>query len=46
MLGFTLYYQGELNYYESISKETLGNAFVLFLEMGIIEKRVIDDKGK
>jgi hypothetical protein len=45
MLGFTLYYKGELTYYESVSKETLSNGIQLFLSMGVIEKHSVDEKG-
>jgi hypothetical protein len=44
-LGFTLYYQGELNYYESVSKETLANALLLFTDMQIVQKQAVDSKG-
>eukprot|EP01116_Phalansterium_solitarium_P014691 TRINITY_DN32477_c0_g1_i1.p1 TRINITY_DN32477_c0_g1~~TRINITY_DN32477_c0_g1_i1.p1 ORF type:complete len:702 (-),score=291.97 TRINITY_DN32477_c0_g1_i1:120-2225(-) len=44
-IGFTSYYEGELNYYEAISKETLGNALDLFLGMSVVERRVINTKN-
>ena len=45
MLGFTLYYEGELSYYESISKEAISNGIELFLTMNIIVKHTVDEKG-
>eukprot|EP01114_Cavostelium_apophysatum_P020927 TRINITY_DN7157_c0_g1_i1.p1 TRINITY_DN7157_c0_g1~~TRINITY_DN7157_c0_g1_i1.p1 ORF type:complete len:731 (+),score=200.79 TRINITY_DN7157_c0_g1_i1:88-2280(+) len=44
-LGFTLYHQGELSFYESISKETLSNALRLFLQIGVIDKQMINETG-
>lgn len=45
-LGFTLYFQGDLSYYEGVSKETLLNAKLLFYEMNVLEQQIIDSKGK
>lgn len=45
-LGFTLYYEGDLGYYEGISKETLNNAMTLYLSLGVIEKQIIDTKSE
>ncbi|CAG8507080.1 11866_t:CDS:10 [Ambispora leptoticha] len=36
LFGKTLYYQGDLSYFEAISKETLKNAFIRYEHMGII----------
>lgn len=44
-LGFTLYYQGELSYYESVSKDTLTNSLQLFITIGVIEKVVVNTTG-
>jgi len=44
-LGFTLYFQGELSYYEGVSKETLLNAKLLLYEMNVLEQQIIDSKG-
>lgn len=44
-MGFTLYYEGELSYYESISKEALANGLELFISMNIVSKHTVDDKG-
>ncbi|KAJ3150380.1 hypothetical protein HDU89_003160 [Geranomyces variabilis] len=35
-LGKTLYYEGDLSYFESINKETLKNAMARFKDMGVI----------
>jgi hypothetical protein len=43
--GETLYYEGELNFYESVSKETTKLALTRFYERKVIVKRVINDKG-
>lgn len=43
--GETLYYEGELNFYESVSKETTKLALTRFYERNVIVKRVINDKG-
>lgn len=43
--GETLYYEGELNFYESISKETTKLALTRFYERKVIVRRVINDKG-
>jgi glycerol-3-phosphate O-acyltransferase len=37
-LGQTLYYSGDLTYFESINKETLNNALNLLIEMNVLEK--------
>ncbi|CAG8448350.1 4975_t:CDS:10 [Diversispora eburnea] len=47
LFGKTLYYQGDLSYFEAVNKETLKNAFILLEEVGIIMvKRSRDDKIK
>ena len=38
----TMYYEGDLSYYESINKETLKNAFMRLQEMGVIDRRKVD----
>lgn len=43
--GETLYYEGELNFYESVSKETTKLALTRFYERQVIVKRVINEKG-
>ena len=43
--GETLYYEGELNFYESVSKETTKLALTRFYERKVIVKRVINEKG-
>jgi glycerol-3-phosphate O-acyltransferase len=43
--GETLYYEGELNFYESVSKETTKLALTRFYERKVIVKRVINDRG-
>jgi len=43
--GETLYYEGELSFYESVSKETTKLALTRFYERSVIVKRVINDKG-
>ena len=43
--GETLYYEGELNFYESVSKETTKLALTRFYERKVIVRRVINDKG-
>lgn len=35
-LGKTLYHQGDLSYFEAVNKETLKNAYQLFVEEGIV----------
>ncbi|RKO99400.1 hypothetical protein CXG81DRAFT_14564, partial [Caulochytrium protostelioides] len=35
-LGRTLYYEGDLSYFESINKETIKNAFLRLREMGVL----------
>ncbi|KAI8909284.1 hypothetical protein DFJ77DRAFT_512992 [Powellomyces hirtus] len=35
-LGKTLYYEGDLSYFESVNKETLKNAMARFKDMGVI----------
>ncbi|CAG8544898.1 12251_t:CDS:10 [Ambispora gerdemannii] len=37
LFGKTLYYQGDLSYFEAISKETLKNAFIRYEQIGIIK---------
>lgn len=44
-LGQTLYYQGELNFFESISKETTKLALSRFEERNVISKHIINEKG-
>lgn len=44
-LGQTLYYQGELNFFESISKETTKLALSRFEERNVISKHTINEKG-
>jgi glycerol-3-phosphate O-acyltransferase len=39
MLGKTLYYEGDLSYFEAINKETLGNALNRLQELGMIQRR-------
>ena len=39
--GRTLYYEGDLGYFESINKETLKNAFKRYQEMGFLVTRVV-----
>eukprot|EP01127_Copromyxa_protea_P022148 TRINITY_DN782_c0_g1_i1.p1 TRINITY_DN782_c0_g1~~TRINITY_DN782_c0_g1_i1.p1 ORF type:complete len:738 (-),score=124.21 TRINITY_DN782_c0_g1_i1:160-2373(-) len=41
----TLYYRGELTFFEAISIGNLQAALTRFEEMGIIEKQLINDKG-
>ncbi len=36
LFGKTLYYQGDLSYFEAINKETLKNAFIKLEEVGLI----------
>ncbi|KAL8782663.1 MAG: hypothetical protein Q9213_005202 [Squamulea squamosa] len=36
ILGKTLYHQGDLSYFEAVNKETLKNAYQLFVEEGIV----------
>ena len=36
LFGKTLYYQGDLSYFEAVNKETLKNAFIRLEEMNII----------
>ncbi|KAL8861702.1 MAG: hypothetical protein Q9178_001903 [Gyalolechia marmorata] len=36
ILGKTLYFQGDLSYFEAVNKETLKNAYQLFVEEGIV----------
>ncbi|CAI2177610.1 8662_t:CDS:10 [Funneliformis geosporum] len=36
LFGKTLYYQGDLSYFEAINKETLKNAFIRLEEVGLI----------
>ncbi len=36
VLGKTLYFQGDLSYFEAVNKETLKNAYQLFVEEGIV----------
>jgi Glycerol-3-phosphate acyltransferase C-terminal region len=36
VFGKTLYYEGDLSYFEAINKETLMNAFARLQEMGMI----------
>ncbi|EXX75719.1 hypothetical protein RirG_039440 [Rhizophagus irregularis DAOM 197198w] len=36
IFGKTLYYQGDLSYFEAINKETLKNAFIRLEEVGLI----------
>lgn len=43
--GETLYYEGELNFFESVSKETTKLALIRFEERSVISKHVINDKG-
>jgi len=38
----TLYYQGDLSYFESINKETLKNAMLLLQELGVIERTTVE----
>ncbi|KAI9350608.1 acyltransferase-domain-containing protein [Zopfochytrium polystomum] len=38
-LGKTLYYEGDLSYFEAVNKETLKNAFIRLKEMGVIMYR-------
>ncbi|KAJ3016431.1 hypothetical protein HKX48_004039 [Thoreauomyces humboldtii] len=38
-LGKTLYYEGDLSYFESVNKETLKNAISRFRDMGVILTR-------
>ncbi|RHZ75921.1 hypothetical protein Glove_208g142 [Diversispora epigaea] len=45
LFGKTLYYQGDLSYFEAVNKETLKNAFILLEDVGIIMvNRSRDDK--
>ncbi|KAJ3104187.1 hypothetical protein HDU97_009442 [Phlyctochytrium planicorne] len=37
--GKTLYYEGDLSYFEAVNKETMKNAFVRLKEMGVITYR-------
>lgn len=39
ILGKTLYHQGDLSYFEAVNKETLKNAYQLFVEEGIVHIR-------
>ncbi|CAG8637796.1 8623_t:CDS:2, partial [Cetraspora pellucida] len=36
LFGKTLYYQGDLSYFEAVNKETLKNAFILLEDAGVI----------
>lgn len=42
-LGRTLYYEGDLTYFESISRETLKNALDCLIEIDVLEKDVLDE---
>ncbi|KAI8842555.1 hypothetical protein BC829DRAFT_364240 [Chytridium lagenaria] len=37
--GKSLYYEGDLSYFEAVNKETLKNAFIRLKEMGVIQYR-------
>ncbi|CAG8509781.1 6104_t:CDS:10, partial [Scutellospora calospora] len=37
LFGKTLYYQGDLSYFEAVNKETLKNAFILLEDAGVIK---------
>ncbi|KAJ3110248.1 hypothetical protein HDU96_006773 [Phlyctochytrium bullatum] len=37
--GKTLYYEGDLSYFEAVNKETMKNAFIRLKEMGVITYR-------
>jgi len=41
----TLYYQGELSFFESVSKDMSKQALTRFLERQVIERREINDSG-
>lgn len=43
-LGITCYHTGMLDFYESVSKETIKNALALFEEIGVLSKKTIDRK--
>ncbi|CAG8821145.1 9951_t:CDS:1, partial [Gigaspora rosea] len=36
LFGKTLYYQGDISYFEAVNKETLKNAFILLEDAGVI----------
>jgi glycerol-3-phosphate O-acyltransferase len=42
-LGRTLYYEGDLTYFESINRETLRNALDRLIEIDVLEKDVLDE---
>eukprot|EP01135_Chromosphaera_perkinsii_P010764 Nk52_evm43s2209 gene=Nk52_evmTU43s2209 len=42
----TLYYQGDLNYYESVSGDALVNSYVRFRDMGIINRVLCHQESK
>ncbi|KAL8807274.1 MAG: hypothetical protein Q9182_000779 [Xanthomendoza sp. 2 TL-2023] len=45
ILGKTLYHQGDLSYFEAVNKETLKNAYQLFVEEGIVLVRKSSNKN-
>ncbi|KAL8677539.1 MAG: hypothetical protein Q9186_006051 [Xanthomendoza sp. 1 TL-2023] len=45
ILGKTLYHQGDLSYFEAVNKETLKNAYQLFVEEGIVRVRKSSNKN-
>ncbi|KAL8675870.1 MAG: hypothetical protein Q9224_007362 [Gallowayella concinna] len=46
ILGKTLYHQGDLSYFEAVNKETLKNAYQLFVEEGIVLVRKSSNKNR
>jgi len=47
LLGEKLYFDGQLDNYEAISKETVKNAFLVFVDMKVITRvRITGDKSK
>eukprot|EP01061_Rhynchopus_euleeides_P030929 TRINITY_DN5124_c1_g1_i1.p1 TRINITY_DN5124_c1_g1~~TRINITY_DN5124_c1_g1_i1.p1 ORF type:complete len:731 (+),score=332.71 TRINITY_DN5124_c1_g1_i1:55-2247(+) len=44
--GLTLFHLGNLNFYESVSKESLRHALATYTEMGAIQKREVEDMTK
>ncbi|KAL8731623.1 MAG: hypothetical protein Q9166_003311 [cf. Caloplaca sp. 2 TL-2023] len=46
ILGKTLYHQGDLSYFEAVNKETLKNAYQLFVEEGIVLVRKSPQQNK
>lgn len=46
VLGEKLYFDSQLDHYEAVAKETVGNAFIVFGEMGIIRRIKVHGQPK